>query len=145
MAKICPTCGTVNRDDARFCSSCATPLGQELICPSCGTRNVPTARFCHQCATPLAGAISPTGPGTGLLAPKSRLAGRYIIVGKVGEGGMGAVYKATDSRLGHKLVAVKEVSDAELEVDGGIGPQTAERVVAAGATMLVAGKAIFGA
>jgi ribulose-phosphate 3-epimerase len=32
-----------------------------------------------------------------------------------------------------------------LEVDGGIGPQTAERVVAAGATVLVAGTAIFGA
>lgn len=36
-------------------------------------------------------------------------------------------------------------SEAELEVDGGIDPQTAERVVAAGATVLVAGTAIFGA
>ena len=34
-------------------------------------------------------------------------------------------------------------SEALLEVDGGIGPKTAERVVAAGATMLVAGTAIF--
>jgi ribulose-phosphate 3-epimerase len=34
-------------------------------------------------------------------------------------------------------------SDADLEVDGGIGPETAERVVAAGATVLVAGTAIF--
>jgi ribulose-phosphate 3-epimerase len=34
-------------------------------------------------------------------------------------------------------------SDADLEVDGGIGPQTTERVVAAGATVLVAGTAIF--
>jgi ribulose-phosphate 3-epimerase len=36
-------------------------------------------------------------------------------------------------------------SEAELEVDGGIDPRTAERVVAAGATVLVAGTAIFGA
>ncbi len=36
-------------------------------------------------------------------------------------------------------------SEAELEVDGGIGPQTAERVVAAGATVLVSGTAVFGA
>ena len=36
-------------------------------------------------------------------------------------------------------------SEAELQVDGGIGPETAERVVAAGATVLVAGQAIFGA
>jgi ribulose-phosphate 3-epimerase len=34
-------------------------------------------------------------------------------------------------------------SEAELEVDGGIDPQTAPRVVAAGATVLVAGSAIF--
>jgi ribulose-phosphate 3-epimerase len=36
-------------------------------------------------------------------------------------------------------------SPAELEVDGGITPETAPRVVAAGATVLVAGSAIFGA
>lgn len=35
-------------------------------------------------------------------------------------------------------------SDADLEVDGGISPETAGRVVAAGATVLVAGHAIFG-
>ncbi len=34
--------------------------------------------------------------------------------------------------------------EAELEVDGGIGPDTAARVVEAGATVLVAGAAIFG-
>jgi ribulose-phosphate 3-epimerase len=34
---------------------------------------------------------------------------------------------------------------AELEVDGGIGPDTAARVVRAGANVLVAGSAIFGA
>jgi ribulose-phosphate 3-epimerase len=49
-----------------------------------------------------------------------------------------------------KIAQVREMLDsagsaAELEVDGGIGPQTAERVVAAGATVLVAGTAIFGA
>jgi ribulose-phosphate 3-epimerase len=32
---------------------------------------------------------------------------------------------------------------AEVEIDGGIDPQTASRVVAAGATMLVAGSAVF--
>src|SRR5262249_15273426 len=32
---------------------------------------------------------------------------------------------------------------AELEIDGGIDPQTAPRVVSAGVTMLVAGSAVF--
>lgn len=36
-------------------------------------------------------------------------------------------------------------SDAELEVDGGVGPQTAPRVRKAGASVLVAGSAVFGA
>jgi len=48
-----------------------------------------------------------------------------------------------------KLQAVRRMIDEaglpiELEVDGGIAPDTASRVVAAGATMLVAGNAVFG-
>lgn len=49
-----------------------------------------------------------------------------------------------------KVAQVREMldgagSEAELEVDGGVEPETAERVVAAGATVLVAGEAIFNA
>jgi len=52
-----------------------------------------------------------------------------------------------DSALG-KVGAIREALDtqnlgAELEVDGGIKPENAARVVAAGATVLVAGSAIF--
>ena len=48
-----------------------------------------------------------------------------------------------------KIAQVREMLDerglkAELQVDGGIGPDTAERVVRAGARMLVAGSAVFG-
>jgi ribulose-phosphate 3-epimerase len=48
-----------------------------------------------------------------------------------------------------KIEAVRAMLDAqnpqaELEVDGGIGPDTAGRVVRAGARVLVAGSAIFG-
>ncbi len=47
-----------------------------------------------------------------------------------------------------KIAAVRRMLDeagvqVELEVDGGVAPDTAARVVAAGATMLVAGNAIF--
>ncbi len=50
----------------------------------------------------------------------------------------------------HKIEQIRGMlddagSEAELEVDGGIVPQTAERVAAAGATVLVAGTAVFGA
>jgi ribulose-phosphate 3-epimerase len=48
-----------------------------------------------------------------------------------------------------KIAAVRRMIDdtgtkIELEVDGGVAPDTAARVVAAGASMLVAGNAIFG-
>jgi ribulose-phosphate 3-epimerase len=48
-----------------------------------------------------------------------------------------------------KIAAVRQMIDeaglkVELEVDGGVAPDTAASVVAAGATMLVAGNAIFG-
>lgn len=52
-------------------------------------------------------------------------------------------------RMVAKIQRVRAMLDvqnpgAELEVDGGIGPETARQVVEAGATVLVAGSAIFG-
>jgi class 3 adenylate cyclase len=46
----CPQCGSDNREGAKFCNECATPL--PLRCPSCGTENRPGAKFCNECATP---------------------------------------------------------------------------------------------
>jgi len=48
----CPSCGSDNRDSAKFCNDCAAPL--PLLCPSCGIENRPGAKFCNECATPLA-------------------------------------------------------------------------------------------
>jgi hypothetical protein len=110
MTKRCPNCATPNRDDARFCSNCATPLVSEIPCPSCGTANRPEARFCHYCAMPLKGIMQQTG----MLQPNAVLAERYVIVRKVGGGGMGAVYQATDQRIQGKLWAIKEMSDAAI-------------------------------
>lgn len=46
---------------------------------------------------------------TRLLAPATVLRGRYKIIAPVGQGGMGAVYRAEDLRLEGRVCAVKEI------------------------------------
>ncbi|MDQ6643718.1 MAG: hypothetical protein M3Y76_04655, partial [Chloroflexota bacterium] len=50
---------------------------------------------------------------TGKLSPKAMLQQRYIIVQRVGKGGMGAVYEAVDTRIRNRHVAIKEMSQAK--------------------------------
>ena len=44
------------------------------------------------------------------LSPHTLFRKRYFIISKVGAGGFGSVYKATDIQSGDRLVAIKEVS-----------------------------------
>ena len=83
-------------------------------CPNCGTANRVAARFCQGCGARLPGRVAPLGLGTGRLPAQSMLSGRYIILHKVGQGGFGAVYQATDARITGKTWAVKEMSDAAI-------------------------------
>lgn len=51
---------------------------------------------------------------TGRLSPQAYLQQRYMIIAQVGRGGMGAVYKANDTRFGSRIVAIKEMGQANL-------------------------------
>ena len=92
-------------------------------CPKCSTENTQDSRFCKTCASAL-----PSTPDTGVtltqtltrpiqeLSPGALFAGRYQIIEDLGQGGMGHVFKALDTRTGEKI-AVK-VLRSGLEADG---------------------------
>jgi class 3 adenylate cyclase/tetratricopeptide (TPR) repeat protein len=45
----CPSCGTENRVEAKYCGSCGITLAR--TCAACGTANDPGMRFCIECGT----------------------------------------------------------------------------------------------
>ncbi len=59
--KVCPQCGTTNRQTAKFCINCGAPLtAQEAAapaggkkCPACGFVNEDDAAFCVSCGAKL--------------------------------------------------------------------------------------------
>jgi eukaryotic-like serine/threonine-protein kinase len=94
-----------------FCPNCGSQTGTgDPFCGECGARQeaVPLA------STPLVSSPKATGvvhnaPMNFQLAAGTLLADRYQIVQRVGGGGMGSVYKATDRNLAQRIVAVKEM------------------------------------
>jgi class 3 adenylate cyclase/tetratricopeptide (TPR) repeat protein len=64
----CSSCGHPNREGARFCAQCATPLIDSVTCPSCGSAHPPAARHCDRCGQALTDARVPIAG----LDPRSR-------------------------------------------------------------------------
>src|SRR4029450_12482424 len=56
----CPSCGSANRDENRFCGDCGASLAQH--CRACGRENPPGKKFCGDCGAPLANALSSERP-----------------------------------------------------------------------------------
>src|SRR5258708_19534175 len=81
-----------------------------LYCDACGAASRPLARFCFVCGQSLPD-IASSAEQT---VPNALIRQRYHVITQVGKGGFGAVYKAEDSELGNRIVAVKEMSQRGL-------------------------------
>jgi WD40 repeat protein len=80
-------------------------------CAHCGAGNPDDATTCFACSQPL----SEAAPLAADLLTKPLLKGRYQLLAQLGVGGFGAVYRAEDTSLGNRMVAIKEMTQSGLK------------------------------
>ena len=81
-----------------------------VYCATCGAANPPEATACFACGNPPLVAA----PQRACQHRAVLLKQRYRLLAQIGAGGFGAVYQAEDTKLGNRMVAVKEMSQRGL-------------------------------
>jgi serine/threonine protein kinase len=108
----CGHCGTLNNVTDQFCANCGYLLSGGPTGTVPAFSNAPTIA---STSPPIAPTVAAVRRVTGALTVGELLGGRYRNLGLVGQGGFGAVYKASDERFkSRRTVAIKEMSDANL-------------------------------
>ncbi len=124
---VCPFCRKETHPDSKYCSRCGK--SQEAvgaICPRCSRPNRKDVRFCSHCGSQL-NRKPPEHPySTGKLPSGVVLGGRCVIVRKIAQGGMGAVYEAASTTGQTQRLAIKEMSFSVLQ---NLKPEQKEEMV----------------
>src|SRR6516164_4853315 len=97
----CPSCTAPIQEESRFCPTCGLEVGK--------FSQLPTAPAGPRIATAAAAApalvrhISSDSIPAGGFTPGTILVDRYRVIGLLGRGGMGEVYRADDLKLGQPV------------------------------------------
>jgi eukaryotic-like serine/threonine-protein kinase len=101
---FCPECGNKVQAEESDCSVCGARQDSTPLTPKAIILEARSGR-----SDDMPDSKKPKQAPTHQLEPGTLLLDRYLIVQRVGGGGMGSVYQAKDKRLADRLCAVKEM------------------------------------
>lgn len=128
---ICTNCGFKNLVGEKYCSECGSYLLERprssftnieslVKCSVCGFENDSNNKFCSNCGNNLVekeikkkeeSNINDYKSNNNLLKNGTLLQNRYKITKLIGQGGMGAIYLADDTRFSNRVCVLKEMLD----------------------------------